>query len=81
MDIRWKKIENEFIEREKINAIFVFNTVKNYQRVRIVSSMDSRRAQQIAYELESDLHNIDAFQIYCERWYGDYGKYQHFTLT
>ena len=35
---------------------------KDYRRARMVSSMDSQRAQQIAYELDWDLHNIDVFQ-------------------
>ena len=62
MEIRWREIEHEFIERVKTNATFVFDTAKYYRRARIVSSMDSRRAQQMAYDMKRDLHNIDVFQ-------------------
>ena len=64
MDIRWKETENKFIERARTNATFVFDTAKDYRKVRITSSMDSQGAQRIAYELERDLHNIDVFQNY-----------------
>ena len=40
MDIRWKETENNFIERAKSNASFVFDTAKNYRKARIVSSLD-----------------------------------------
>ena len=80
MDIRWRETENEFIERARTNATFVFDTAKDYRRAQITSSANSREAQRIAYELERDLHNIDVFQNYFEGWYGSYGKYQHFTL-
>ena len=80
MGIRWRETEHEFIERAKTNATFVFDMAKDYRRARIVSSMDSREAQQIAYEMERDLHNNDVFQTYFEAWYGDYGKYRHFTM-
>ena len=58
MHIKWRKSENEFIERTKINATFVLDTAKDYWRARIVLSMDSWGAQQIAYVLERELHNI-----------------------
>ena len=64
----------------KKNATFIFDTAKYYQRARIVSSMESRGAQQMAYKMERDLHNIDMFQTYFEAWYDDYGKYGHFTM-
>lgn len=75
-----EKTENEFFERAKKNATFVFDTAKEYRKARIVSSMDYRGPQQIANELQRDLHNIDVFQTYFEIWYGDYGKYQYFTI-
>ena len=80
MDIIWKETENDFIERAKANANFVFDTAKDYRRARIVSTIDVRGTQQIAYELERDLHNIDVFRAYFEGWYGNYGKFQHFTM-
>ena len=66
MDIIWKETENDFIERAKANANFVFDTAKDYRRARIVSTIDIHGIEQIAYELERDLHNIDVFQAYFE---------------
>ena len=66
MDIRCREIEHKFIERAKTNATFVLDTAKYCWRARIVSSMDSRGAQQMAYGIEKDLDNIDMFQIYFE---------------
>ena len=63
-----------------MNATFVFDTAKDCRRVQITSSVDFRDAQRIVYELERDLHNIDVFQNYFEECFGNYGKYQHFTL-
>ena len=80
MDIRCREIEHKFIERAKTNATFVLDTAKYCRRARIVSSMDSRGAQQMAYGIEKDLDNIDMFQIYFERYYGDYGKYELLTM-
>ena len=39
---------------------------KDYRRARMILSIDSRGAQQIAYELEKNLHNIDVFLNYFE---------------
>ena len=55
MDIRWKETENDFIERVKTNANFVFDMAKDYRKARIVSTIDVRGTQRITYELERDL--------------------------
>jgi hypothetical protein len=75
MDIRLKETENDFIKRAKTNANFVFDSAKYYWKARIVSTIDVRGTQRIAYELERNLHNIDIFQAYFEGWYGNYDKF------
>ena len=47
IDIKWKKTQYDFIEWAKINANFIFDTIEEYRRAWIVSSLDVRGTQRV----------------------------------